>query len=83
MSPRARLASRHARRRGLLVLPTPLSPETANAPATIWSDFGCFHTGSPESVQEIAARKVAYWDKNPVGNEFEDYDIFTKPKRVR
>jgi len=66
------------------MIPTvlPLSPETRGLKGTIWYNnetWGGFVTEAPETVRQIAADRIAGFDR-AMTREFQsrDYDLFTK-----
>lgn len=74
--------AKRGRLRRPLPLVMPLSPETKGAKATIWYNnetWGGFVTEAPETVQRIAADRIAGFDRHMTREfQYRDYDLFTK-----
>lgn len=72
--------SRHARRGKMLVLPTPLSPETRDLPGTIWYNdmvSAGFITEDAETIQRVARDRIAGFDRAMTKRfQYRDYNLF-------
>lgn len=77
---------KRGRLRRPLPLVMPLSPETKGAKATIWYNnetWGGFVTEGPETVQRIAADRIAGFDRAMTREfQYRDYDLFQKRGRA-